>query len=81
MSKQTPYRILLIPRTPEMIAICEEAKLEFNVVNEKKIFASYITPFEYSKQLSDPDSKWMCPITNIEGLFDDEYYEDYFANK
>ena len=50
-------------------------------VEGRKVFASYLTPAEYSKQLMDPDAKWICPKTRIEGWFDDVYFEESFANK
>ena len=79
MQGATPYRILIIPGTPEMTAICEDAGLEYTDVQGKIAFVSYLTKQQYSAQLMDADSKWICPITHIEGWFDDAYFEDAFG--
>lgn len=39
------------------------------------LFASYLTDDEYSLQLMNADTKWMCPVTGLIGEFDDLYYE------
>lgn len=36
---------------------------------------SYLTPEQYEAQLMSANIKWMCPILNWVGEFDDEYYE------
>jgi hypothetical protein len=35
----------------------------------------YLTAYEYQKQLTDADARWLCPLCGSVSEFDDENYD------